>query len=313
MIAVAGQRLRDIRSMLQGAGLAPNKALGQNFLIDRNLVDRCVERSGVGPGDLVLEVGPGTGTLTEALLERGARVVAIELDRGLAALLRERFADRLQTAPDTAPNTAPNTAPAPTHHAQNEPDRTEPGTLTLIEGDALAGKRALNAAAAAQLGDRPFRLVANLPYGAATPLLLLLMCDWPSCDQMHVTIQREVADRLAAGPGSKAYGSISVVSSCVMPAERFAGLPAECFWPRPRVASSMVSLVRRARPDTHDPRALADFCQMLFSSRRKQLGAVLRAAGREPDPWPKGVEPTDRVEQLAPERIAALEHAAGHR
>jgi len=292
--AMAGQRLSDIRAMLDAAGLSPRKALGQNFLIDRNLVERCVERSGVEHGDLVLEVGPGTGTLTGALLERGARVVAVELDRGLAGLLRERFAERLHGGP---------------HEGSCSGDAPEPGRLVLIEGDCLDGKRALNAEAAALLADRPFRLVANLPYGAATPLMLVLMCDWPACGEMHVTIQKEVADRLAAGPGSKAYGSISVVSGCAMPARKFAGLPAECFWPRPGVASSMVSLVRLAAPATDDPRALADFCQKLFSGRRKQLGAALRAGGLEPDPWPEGIEPTDRVERLAPDRVAALERA----
>ena len=283
---MAGQRLSDIRAMLDEAGLSPNRALGQNFLIDRNLVERCVERSGVGPGDLVLEVGPGTGTLTGALLERGARVVAVELDRGLAGLLRERFADRL-------------------HDGETPAE----GQLALIEGDCLDGKRALNPRAAALLGDERFKLVANLPYGAATPLMLVLMCDTPNCTEMHVTIQKEVADRLRAGPGRKAYGSISVVAACVMPAKRFAGLGAECFWPRPKVASSMVSLERLNQPATDDARALADFCQLLFSGRRKQLGALLRARGLEPDAWPEGIRPTDRVEQLAPERVAALERA----
>lgn len=248
--------------------------MGQNFLIDQNLIRKLVDASGIRAGDLVLEVGPGTGTLTEELLARGCRVVACELDRGLVALLRERLG------------------------AQKG--------FTLVEGDALAGKRELSATVASALGAEPFRLVANLPYGAATPLMLALLVDHPQCRSMHVTIQREVADRLLASPGSKDYGPIAVVARALSSVERIATLPPECFWPRPDITSAMIALVRRPDPLTQEPRRLADVAQKLFMQRRKQLGAVL---GRG-FPFPEGINPTDRAESLPPEKIVALAGAA---
>lgn len=259
--------------------MAPRKKLGQNFLLDHNLIRKLVDESGVGDGDLVLEVGPGTGALTDELLLRGCAVIACELDAGLAELQRER-----QSA------------------------AADDGRFTLIEGDCLAGKRGLNPAIGDAIAGRRFALVANLPYGAATPLMLALLCD-ASCTGQFVTIQREVADRLLAGPGSKAYGSISVVAQTLGAVERVATLPPECFWPRPDVTSAMVALRPRDGHGIEDPTAFAAFAQKVFSNRRKQLGKVLGellrdgpAGGR----LPEGVEPTDRAERLDVGTIAGL-------
>ena len=277
------QTLAQIREMLEGHGLAPRKSLGQNFLIDHNLIRKLVDASGVGPGDVVLEVGPGTGALTEMLLARGCAVVACELDRGLAALLRERLSN-----PQVSIG-APVGA-----------------SFTLVEGDCLASKRKMSVEVEAALGGRPFRLVANLPYGAATPLMLSILCDHPECPGMFVTIQREVADRLLAKPSTKDYGPISVVTQALCRVERIAVLPPECFWPRPDVTSAMVGLTRLDRPLSASPGPLADFCQTMFSKRRKQLGAVL---GRGVA-WPEGVRAENRIEELSVDRIVALAVAA---
>ncbi|MBL9031699.1 MAG: ribosomal RNA small subunit methyltransferase A [Phycisphaerae bacterium] len=277
------QTLTQIRALLDSHGLSPRKALGQNFLIDHNLIRRLLDASGLQPGDLVLEIGPGTGTLTEGLLERGARVVACELDRGLAALLRAELLPR-----------------AASFHPQ--------ASLTLVEGDCLAGKSRLAEPLRAALGDGPFRLVANLPYGAATGVILALLLDHPRCGSMHVTIQREVADRLLAPPGTSERGPLGIVAQALARADRIADLPAECFWPRPEVASTMVSIVRApasALPPTLPARALADFCQAMFASRRKQLGSVL---GRD-FPWPAGVRPEQRIEELPTPAVVALSEA----
>lgn len=275
------QTLTEIRSLLDERGLSPRKALGQNFLIDHNLIRKLVDVSGVKAGDLVLEVGPGTGTLTEELLSRGCEVVACELDAGLASLLRERLGGHPEFGP----------------------------RFTLVEGDCLEHKRELSRAARDALGGRPFRLVANLPYGAATPLMLTLLVEHPECPGMYVTIQREVADRLMAGPGSRDFGQISVVAQAAARVWSIATLPRECFWPRPDVTSAMVGLERLETPMTGDLGGLAAFAQRAFGQRRKQLGAIL---GRD-IPWPEGVSPTMRAEELDVQRMVALSEAAGAR
>lgn len=256
--------------MLAARGLSPRKALGQNFLIERTLIARLLDAAEASPGDTVLEVGPGTGTLTEALLERGCRVVACELDRGLAQLLRERLGSNPQ--------------------------------FTLIEADCLQTGRQLNADLLPALGDGPFKVIANLPYQAATPLMLNLLCEHARCSVMAVTIQREVADRLAAPPGGKDFGTLGIVAQAMSEVSLIAKLPPECFWPRPDVTSAMVLIRRRVQPMTDDPTGLSEFCQRLFSKRRKQLGAILGRAIA----WPEGVKAEDRPESLSVQSLIAL-------
>lgn len=267
------QTLAEIKAMLEERGLRPKHALGQNFLIDKNLLGKLIDAASVAPDDLVLEVGPGTGTLTETLLQRGCRVVACELDDSLGAMLQERI-------------------PALGYGER----------FRLVQGDCLDKGRVLNRTAAAAIGDAPFKLVANLPYGAATPLMLNLLMDHPRCSLMAVTIQREVAQRLGAKHGSKDYGLLSVVAQSLGTVETIATLPPECFWPRPDITSAMVVVRRRSDPLTRDGAGLALLCQRLFSKRRKQLGAIL---GRE-QALPPGVSATQRPEELTPEQFVAL-------
>ncbi len=281
------QTQTDIRRILDERGLSPRKSLGQNFLVDQNLLSRLVEASGVGPGDVALEVGPGTGVLTERLLERVAAVVGCELDEGLAAFLAERF----------------------------EGEARE-GRFTLVRGDCLERKGEINAEVARALGERGFVLVANLPYGVGTTLLATLLIEHPECRGMWVTIQREVADRLLAPPGGKEYGEVSVIAGAMATMRRLATLPPECFWPRPKVTSAMVEIVRRPAPLTDDPRALARTTRILFQKRRKQIGAILREAAKgglvsarlaEPGAaLPAGIDGAMRPEQLTVEQFVAL-------
>ena len=170
------QTLSDIKAILATRGLEPKHRFGQNFLHDQNKLRALVAHSGAVAGDLVLEVGPGTGTLTEALLDAGCEVVACELDGDMAAIIKDRLGSR----------------------------------VTLIHGDYLDGKHAVSSAVLRALAGRPFRLIANLPYGAATPLILNLAAHHPTCLGQFVTVQREVAQRLAAAPGSDAYGAATV-------------------------------------------------------------------------------------------------------
>jgi len=274
------QTLQMIRSLLEAHGIRPRQRFGQNFLIDHNKLERIVDLAEIVAGDMVLEVGPGTGLLTERLLEAGARVVAIEVDRGLCAILRERLGDD---------------------------DR-----VTLIEGDVMAGKRAINPAVTEALGVAPhlpgkapdarFKLIANLPYGIASPLIATLAAEYPQMAGAIVMIQREVADRLAASPGSKAYGPLTVVVQAMCAVERVMTLPPGCFWPRPKVDSAVVRLMRRREPLTDDPHGLEQMTQTLFQKRRKQIGSIL---GRDRE-LPMGVEPAMRPEQLTVQQIVAL-------
>ncbi|HVU65345.1 MAG TPA: 16S rRNA (adenine(1518)-N(6)/adenine(1519)-N(6))-dimethyltransferase RsmA [Phycisphaerales bacterium] len=278
------QTLSQIKALLDERGLRPKRSLGQNFLIDHNLIRKLVDAAGVGPGTLVLEVGPGTGTLTEELLARGCEVIACELDDGLAALNQERVP-------------------------------TLPGgqRFRLVHGDCLSGKHTLNPDVAAAIGGRAFSLVSNLPYGAGTPLLSTLLIDHPECRTFAVTIQREVADRITAAPGGKDFGPLAVVAQALCEIRRVAIAPPECFWPRPDVTSAMLLLERLPQPRTTDAAALSEFCSRIFAQRRKQLGSLL---GKSVD-WSRvsaaagceEIAPTLRAEQLSVEQIIALRKA----
>lgn len=271
------QTLSEIRALLDSHGLSPRHRFGQNFLIDHNLIKKLVAASGANAGDVVLEVGPGTGTMTEALLDAGCRVVAAEIDAGMCALLRERLGPR--------------------------------EGFTLVEGDCLDSKRALAPALVAELRrvmsaaarDR-FILVSNLPYAAGTPVMSILLADHPECLGLFATVQREVADRVLAKPGSKDYGPVSILAQAVGEVELVATLPPSCFWPQPDVTSAMIAIRRREVVLCRDPRALFDAVQTMFSQRRKQLGSVL---GRQ-RALPEGVLPTMRAEELSVEQLIAV-------
>ncbi|MFM7052530.1 MAG: 16S rRNA (adenine(1518)-N(6)/adenine(1519)-N(6))-dimethyltransferase RsmA [Planctomycetota bacterium] len=265
------QTQTDIKAILAARGLSPKHRFGQNFLVDHNLLRRLVDASGIGAGSLVLEIGPGTGTMSEEILSRGAELVAIELDRDLAAHLREHFAGNAR--------------------------------FTLVEGDCLDGKRALNAEALARIAGRPFTLVANLPYQAASPVMAIC-ASMPPCHGQFVTVQREVGDRLRASTGTGEYGPLTIMVQAFCEVEQIAVLPPGCFWPPPEVTSAMLALRPRATPAiAHaEADAFGAFVHTLFSKRRKQLGAIL---GRTRS-WPAGIDPSARPETLSIAQIAAL-------
>ena len=270
------QTLTELRALLESRGLSPRHKFGQNFLVDQNMLRRLVDASGVRGGDVVLEIGPGTGVLTEALLESGASVVACEFDHGLFELLTDRLASHL-----------------------NE-------RLVLFRADALGGEGRLNAVLTDALRHRAFKLVANLPYGVATPVILDLATRHRGCSGMFVTVQRETGARFRAGPGTKEYGIASVLLHATMHMHRVATLGPACFWPRPNVTSEMVAMTRRERPMSEDLRALRALLERVFQHRRKQLGKTL---GRD-FPFPPGIAEAARPESLTPEQLVVLADAA---
>lgn len=272
------QSLAEIRRLLEVHGLRPKHALGQNFLTDKNLIGKLIDASGVSDGDTVLEIGPGTGTLTESLLARGCAVTACELDDGLFDLMTERFAAESAS-----------------------------GALRLVHGDCLASKRRVNPDI---LPEGPFTLVANLPYGAGTPLMLALATQHANCRAMAVTIQSELADRLLAEPGTSDYGAVTVSLALAGSSRRVADLPPECFWPRPKVRSAMLCWERDGGAPPDELPQIADLAQRLFTQRRKHLRAALKSLGKglglAPDAIPAGIDPTARVDSLNPIDFKAL-------
>ncbi len=293
-----GQTLREIRALLDACGLRPKKRFGQNFLHDANHLDRILAAAEVHESELVLEVGPGTGALSVRLLETGARLVAVEVDRDLEPVLRqvfEPFGDR----------------------------------ATLVMADVLSGKHALNPVVQRVLREAggvaaSYKLVANLPYNVASPLLANLAVPGeatrgdPVMTLGLVMVQKEVADRLLAGPGGKDYGPLGIVIQAAYETSWVSTLGPGCFWPAPRVESAVVRLARRERPACGDWERLGEFAgfvSRLFSRRRKQLGGILRQmeaqeakedrAGRR-GALPAGIEPAQRPETLGMEQLVAL-------
>ena len=267
----------QVRELAAALGLRPTKSWGQNFVVDANTVRRIVRLAQVGPGDCVVEVGPGLGSLTLALLESGARVSAVEVDPVLAAALPRTIQARL-------------------------PERA--AYLTVVTADALAVHT---------LPDPPPNaLVANLPYNVSVPVVLSFLERFPTLDRVLVMVQLEVAERLAAGPGSKAYGVPSVKAAWYAAARLAGTVPRSVFWPVPNVDSGLVELRRRPAPTTSATReevfAVVDAA---FAQRRKTLRAALAgwagsAAAAETVLRAAGVDPGARGEALPVTAFAAI-------
>jgi len=256
------QGRKEVRALLERHGRRPNKQLGQHFLADPNLVDRIVRLADVGAGDSVVEVGAGTGTLTRALAATGATVVAYEVDAGLAPVLAE--------------------------------------ALSGVEGVDMRFADATGVDFASELPGGPWTMVANLPYHVGTPLLLDLLKQAAAIVRFVVMVQREVADRLLAAPGSRTYGIPSVVVALRAKAAFGFAVPAQVFVPVPSVASAVVTLDRiDPAPDTERAEALA---VAAFSQRRKMIRGSLRAELPDVERLLDlaGINPTLRAEDLSP-------------
>jgi 16S rRNA (adenine1518-N6/adenine1519-N6)-dimethyltransferase len=253
-----------LRALLAEHGLDPSRALGQNFVVDANTVRRIVRLAGVRAGDRVVEVGAGLGSLTLALLEAGAEVTAIEVDRHLLPVLRSVV---------------------------------EPAGATVVAGDAMA----LDWDALLGPVDpaRPWALVANLPYNIATPLVLDLLAGVPAIERMLVMVQLEVGERLAAGPGSKAYGIPSLKAAWWADAEVVGTVPPTVFLPQPRVASALVDLRRREPPGDDATRsAIFGLVEAGFGQRRKMLRRSLASLVEPGQLEEAGIRPEARAEEL---------------
>jgi 16S rRNA (adenine1518-N6/adenine1519-N6)-dimethyltransferase len=251
---------RDVRELLDRHGLAPSRALGQNFVVDPNTVRRVARLAGVGPGDRVLEIGAGLGSLTLALAETGASVTAVEIDRHVLPALRETV---------------------------------EPHGVTVVHGDAMSLDWV------ALLGE-PHVLVANLPYNVATPLVADLLDSVPQISRMLVMVQREVGERLAAGVGDEQYGAVSVKVAYWATAKVVGLVPPTVFLPQPKVESALVSIERRpGGPAVAAPPArLFELVRAGFGHRRKMLRRSLAGLVPAEAFGCAGIRPEARAEEL---------------
>ena len=261
----------QVRSLLDRHGISPKRSLGQNFVVEPNTLRRIVELAEIGQGDRVLEIGPGVGSLTLALLEAGASVTAVEVDDVLVKVLAEVTGD-------------------------HPPDR-----IRVVHADAM------DADWGGLLGDGPWKLVANLPYNISVPLICDLLDGVPAIEEMVVMVQREVADRLVAGPGDDAYGLPSVKIGFHAEARMLGRVPPSVFLPRPRVDSALVGLRRRLEPAADvDRGVLFGVVRAGFGQRRKMLRRSLRDLMDEAAIVESGVDPTARAEELGLDQWAAL-------
>jgi 16S rRNA (adenine1518-N6/adenine1519-N6)-dimethyltransferase len=272
----------DVRRLATELGVRPTKKWGQNFVVDANTVRRIVRTAELDPSDVVLEVGPGLGSLTLGLLPTAARVVAVEVDPVLAGQL-----------PATVSSYAPELA-----------DRLEVLTADALAVDALPG-------------PPPTAFVANLPYNVAVPVLLHALETWPSLRHGLVMVQAEVADRVTAPPGSRTYGVPSVKVAWWASARRAGAVPRGVFWPVPNVDSTLVAVRRREPPsydvDRADVFAVVDAA---FAQRRKSLRAALAGLIGSPSAAEgvlraAGIDPLARGEALSVEEFTRLAAALG--
>jgi 16S rRNA (adenine1518-N6/adenine1519-N6)-dimethyltransferase len=284
------QTKRQIQELLLSAGVSPNRRLGQHFLVDLNLMTLLVDAAGIGADDVVLEVGCGTGSLTQMLVQRARRVVVAELDRTLAGIAESQLADA--------------------------------GNVRIIQGDALSSKGVLNPAVVEALhevaagGSGRLLLVANLPYDIASAVMINLVQGPTIADSMTVTVQREVAERMTAGAGSKAYGTLSIYLGATSQVEIVRVLKPSVFWPPPGVDSAIVRVVRDPQKAVRieSMESLCDVVSLFMGHRRKMLRACIKHAPEgmgDSDHWTAvfescGIDPSKRPEELSPEQYVNL-------
>jgi 16S rRNA (adenine1518-N6/adenine1519-N6)-dimethyltransferase len=274
-----------VHALLVDHGLRPSRALGQHFLADPNTARRIVRLAGVGPGDRVLEIGPGLGSLTLALADAGARVLALELDRQLAAVLEEIV-------------------------ARTPGVRVEVGDALEVDLDSLLEDES---------GGGPWHSVSNLPYNVAPPVVVRLLEEVPRVEHLLVMVQREVGERLASGPGASAYGALSVKVAYHGHAEVVGRVPPTVFVPEPSVESVLVRITRNAPsevPAVPSPDRLFALVRAGFAQRRKMLRQSLRPVlgERVADVLTTaGVAPSTRAERLSLSEWAEVARAEAQR
>ncbi|MHC4927027.1 MAG: 16S rRNA (adenine(1518)-N(6)/adenine(1519)-N(6))-dimethyltransferase RsmA, partial [Planctomycetota bacterium] len=284
------QTKQDIERLLAGAGTQPNKRLGQNFLIDLNLMRLLIEEAHIHETDVVLEVGTGTGSFTEGIAAEAGKVITVEYDNTLAKIATRQLENL--------------------------------NNVTLINADALENKNAINTdvleavkTARNELGGR-LLLVANLPYSVGSCVMANLISGPVTADAMYVTVQKEVADRMAATPCHNEYGTLSILMAATGDIQLLRKLPASVFWPRPQVESAMVCYQRdkKKAAQIHDMQTFRDVINLFMGHRRKMLKAASKTATgtlSKVSHWgdifdESFVDPHKRPEEITPEQYISI-------
>lgn len=284
------QTKTQIQELLEAAGVKPNKRLGQNFLIDLNLMRLLLDSAQIGKNDIVLEIGCGTGSLTEALSEKAGQVISVEIDSTLAEITKSQLA------------------------------KTE--NVQVLQTDALKNKNNLNPVvtdAIEKARDKfngKLLLVANLPYSVACPVMLNLIKSEITADEMYVTIQKEVAERMTAKPDNKHYGTLSIYLAATGETKIIRVLKPKVFWPQPQVASAIVRFVRKKEKTDKikNMELFGEIVSFLMCHRRKTLGGCVKLATGKLGNNKKWLEifescsinPKARPEKLSPEDYIAI-------
>ena len=284
------QTKRQIQQLLTSEGLVPNKRLGQNFLIDLNLMKLLIDYASIDRDDIVLEVGCGTGSLTEGLAQKSAKVIAVEADPALA-----KIAKRLL-------------------ETQNN--------VEIINADILENKNTINPSVTEALNSARkqyrgrFLLVANLPYNVASPVMLNLVKAALSVNAMYVTVQKEVAERMTAGPGNKHYGTLSIFLSATGRVKTERVLKPTVFWPAPQVDSAMVSFTVKEEKINRikNIRLFSEIISLFMQHRRKMVktctkfttGRLAKITDFSEIFERAGINPNKRTEQLSPQNYIAI-------
>jgi 16S rRNA (adenine1518-N6/adenine1519-N6)-dimethyltransferase len=290
------QTKHQIRQLLSSAGIRPNRRRGQHFLIDLNLMRLLVDSANIQEDDVVLEVGCGTGSMTGLLAQKAGRVIAIELDRNLSEIARKQL------------------------------EGTK--NIILLNADVLESKYTLNPALvdALALARKQYRgrmlLVSNLPYDAASSLMMNLLTGPTIADAMYVTVQKEVADRMTAAPACKNYGVLSILVGATGEVKTIKTLKPAVFWPQPKVDSAMVAFVRKQEKSdrTANMELFCEIVHLFLGHRRKTLLSCSRlATGKlaQITNWPEifekcNINPTRRPETLSSEEYNAITNYAGN-
>ncbi len=324
-------KLSEMRAVLAERGIQLTKSLGQNFLHDAHQLGRIVTAAELKPTDKVLEIGPGLGPLTELLLAQAGHVLAIEKDDRLVAVLRERFGSSLALTPALSPGERGNESQANLMPASNSEQRANQ-RLRLL-GERAEVREGINPSAEIRHGDlellqadaldflrseardwSDWKLVANLPYSVASPILVELAQTTKRPERMVVTLQLEVAQRLMAGTDDDDYGVLTLLVRLDYEPRGWFKIPPACFFPAPDVDSACVTLIRRAQlllPETHRA-AFMKIVKRAFSQRRKMMLKLLKqdwtAEALEPAFAELKISPQERAEKLSLEQFVDLTH-----